>query len=38
VSALLLGFGRNQNSGLDLEAAREQSVRNKNKPATAPVA
>ena len=38
VSALLLGFGRNQNSGLDLEAAREQSLRNKNKPATAPVA
>ena len=38
VSALLLGFGRNQNSGLDLEAAREQSARNKNKPATAPVA
>jgi PTS system mannitol-specific IIC component len=38
VSAVLLGFGHNQNSGLDLEAAREQSVRNKNKPATAPVA
>ena len=38
VSAFLLGFGRNQNSGLDLEAAREQSLRNKNKPATAPVA
>ena len=38
VSALLLGFGRNSNSGLDLEAAREQSAKNKNKPATAPVA
>ncbi len=38
VSALLLGFGRNSNSGLDLEAAREQNAKNKNKPATAPVA
>jgi PTS system mannitol-specific IIC component len=38
VGAALLGFGRNQNSGLDLEAAKEQSARNKNKPATAPVA
>jgi len=38
VSALLLGFGRNSNSGLDLEAAREQSAKNKNKQATAPVA
>ncbi len=38
VGAVLLGFGRNHNSGLDLEAAREQSARNKNKPATAPVA
>lgn len=38
VGAVLLGFGRNSKSGLDLEAAKEQSVRNKNKPAAAPVA
>ena len=38
VSALLLGFGRNSNSGLDLEAAREQNAKNKAKLATAPVA
>ena len=38
VSSLLPGFGRNSSSGLDLEAAREQNVKNKNKPATIPVA
>ena len=38
VSSLLLGFGRNSSSGLDLEAAREQNVKNKNTPATIPVA
>jgi PTS system mannitol-specific IIC component len=35
VGSLLLGFGRNSVSGLDLEAAREQSARNKNKPVQA---
>lgn len=38
VSALLLGFGHNSKSGLDLEAAKEQSRKNKNKPAAVPVA
>ena len=38
VSSLLPGFGRNSSSGLDLEAAREQNVKNKNTPATIPVA
>ena len=38
VSALLLGFGRNRNSGLDLEATREQNAMNKSTPTTAPVA
>jgi PTS system mannitol-specific IIC component len=38
VGSALLGFGHGKQSGLDLEAAREQSARNKNKPATAPAA
>ncbi len=38
IGAILLGFGHGKQSGLDLEAAREQSARNKNKPATAPAA
>lgn len=38
VGAALLGFGHNKATGLDLEAAREQSARNKNTPAAAPAA
>ena len=35
IGAILLGFGHGKQSGLDLEAAREQSARNKNKPVQA---
>lgn len=40
IGALLLGFGRKENAdaAADLEAAKAQSVANKNKPAAAPAA
>lgn len=41
IGALLLGFGRKENAAdaaIDLEAAKEQSAKNKNKPAAAPAA
>jgi PTS system mannitol-specific IIC component len=35
VGSLLLGFGRNETTALDLDEARAQSAKNKNKPAPA---
>lgn len=37
VGSLLLGFGRNTRSSLDLDEAKAQSAKNKNKPAAASV-